>query len=62
MIELRCVTTTLEDLVFTQLKIVETLGELQVEAEKIGISICPDAPALWHTSVTQIDVFVNRWA
>ena len=36
MIERRCTATaTLEDLVFTQLKIAETLGELEVEAEKI---------------------------
>ena len=60
MIERRCAaTTTLEDLVFTQLKIAETLGELEVETEKIRILICPDATSLWHTSVTKIDVFVN---
>ena len=60
MIEQRCVATTiLEDLVFTQLKIAETLGELQVETEKIWILICPDATSLWHTSVTKIDVLVN---
>ena len=60
MIERRCAaTTTLEDLVFTQLTIAETLGELEVETEKIWISICPHATALWHTSVTKIDVFVN---
>ena len=63
MIHRRCAaTTTLEDLVSTQLKIVETLGELKVETEKISILICPDATALLHTSVTKIDVFVNRWA
>ena len=62
MIERRCAaTTTLEDLV-TMLKIAETLGELQVETDKIWISICPDATALWHTSVTKIAFFVNRWA
>ena len=60
MIERRCAaTTTLEDLVFTQLKMAETLGELEVETEKIWILICPDATSLWHTSVTKIDVFVN---
>ena len=60
MIERRCpATTRLEDLVFTQLKIAETLGELEVEAEKIWILICPDATVLWHTSVTKIDVFVD---
>ena len=42
-----------------QLKIAETLGELQVEAEKIWILICPDATALWHTSVTKINFLVN---
>ena len=63
MIEWRCTATaTLEDLVFTQLKIAETLGELEVEAAKIWILICPDATSLWHTSVTKIDVFVNCWA
>ena len=55
-------TTTLEDLVFPQLKMAQTLGVLQVEIEKIWILICPDATALWHTSVTKIDVFVNCWA
>ena len=36
MSELRCAaTTTLDDLVFTKLKIAETLGELEVETEKI---------------------------
>ena len=60
MIERRCpATTRLEDLVFTQLKIAETLGEFEVETQKIWILICPDATALWHTSVTKIDVFVN---
>ena len=63
MIQRRCAaTTTLEDLGFTQLKIAETLGELQVQTEKIWILICPDATALWHTSVTKIDVFINCWA
>ena len=63
MIERRCAATaTLEDLVFTQLKIAQTLGELEVEIEKIWILICPDATSLWHTSVTKIDVFVNCWA
>ena len=63
MLERRCAaTTTREDLVFTQLKIAETLGELEVEAEKIWILICPDAMSLWHTSVTKINVFVNCWA
>ena len=63
MIEWGCAaTTTLEDLVFTQLKIAETLGDLQVETEKIWILIWPDAKALWYTSVTKIDVFVNCWA
>ena len=63
MIERRCATiATLEDLVVTQLKIAETLGELEVETEKIWILICPDATSLWHTSVTKIDVFVNCWA
>ena len=58
MIELRCAATaTLEDLIFTQLKIAETLGELEVETEKIWILTCPDATSLWHTSVTKIDVF-----
>ena len=55
-------TTTLEDPVFTQLKIAETPGELQVETEKIWILICRDATALWHTSVYKIDGFVRRWA
>ena len=60
MIERRCpATTRLEDLVFTQLKIAEALGELEVATEKIWILICPDATALWHTSVTKKDVFVN---
>ena len=53
---------TLEDLVFTQLKIAETLGELEVETKKVWILICPDAASLWHTSVSKIDVFVNCWA
>ena len=30
-----------------------------METEKIWILICPDATALWHTSVTKMDVFVN---
>ena len=56
MIKRRCAaTTTLEDLVLT-FKIVETLGELQVETERVWILICPGATALWHTSVTKIDV------
>ena len=60
MIERRCTTTaTLEDPVFTQLKIAETLGELEVETEKIWILICPDATSLWHTWVTKINVFIN---
>ena len=63
MIERRCAaTTTLEELIFAQLKIAETLGELEVKTEKIWIFICPDATSLWHTSVTKIDVFVNWWA
>ena len=63
MIERRCAATaTPENLVFTQLKIAETLGELEVEIEKIWFLICPDATALRHTSVTKIDVFVNSWA
>ena len=63
MIERRCAaTTTLEHLVFAQLKIAETLGELQVELEKISIFICPDATALWHTWITKIGAFVNCWA
>ena len=63
MIQLRCAATaTLENLVFTQLKRAETLGELEVETEKIWILICPDATSLWQTSVTKIDVFVNCWA
>ena len=57
MIKRQCAaTTTLEDLVFTQLKIAETLGDVQVEIKKIWILHCPDAPSLWHTSVTKIDV------
>ena len=57
MIERRCAaTTTLEGLVSTQLKIAETLGEPQVQTEKIWMLISPDATALWHTSVTMIDV------
>ena len=63
MIERRCAATaTLEDLIFTQLEIAETLGELEVETEKIWILICSDATSLWDTSVTKIDVFVNCWA
>ena len=63
MIEWRCAAiTTLEDLLFTQLKMAETLWELQMETEEIWILICPDATALWHTSVTKIGVFVNCWA
>ena len=63
MIQRRCASTaTLEDLVFTQLQIPKTQGELQVETEKIWILICPDATSLWHTSVTKIDVLVNYWA
>ena len=63
MTERRCAaTTTLEDLIFAQLKIAETLGELEVGTEKIWILRCPDATALWHTSVTKIDVFVSCWA
>ena len=63
MIERRCAaTTTLRDLVFTQLKIAQTLGELQVETEKIWILTCPDATALWHTWVTKIHVIVSCWA
>ena len=63
MIERRCATTiTPEDLVFAQLKIAETLGELEVETVKIWILICPNATSLWHTSVAKIDVFVNCWA
>ena len=63
MVQRRCAaTTTLEDLVFTQLNIAETLGELQVEAENIFILIWPDAMAMWQTSVTMIDVFANCWA
>ena len=63
MIERRCATTsTLEDLVFTQLKIADTLRELGVETAKIWILICPDATSLWDTSVTKMDVFVNSWA
>ena len=60
MIERRwAATTTLEDLVFTRLKIAETLGELGVENEKIWILICSDAKSLWDTSVTKTDVFIN---
>ena len=60
MIERRCAATaTLDELVGTQSKIAETLGELEVETEKIWIFKCPDATSLWHTSVTKIDVFVN---
>ena len=33
-----------------------------METEKIWILICPDAAALWHTSVTKINVFVSCWA
>ena len=63
MIEKRCAAmTTLESLVLTQLQIAETLGELEVDTEKIRIFICSDATALWHTSVTKMDVFVNCWA
>ena len=47
------VITTLEDLVFTQLMIEDTLGELQVETEKVLISIGLDAAALWHTSISR---------
>ena len=57
MVERRCrPTKTLEDLVFTQLKIADTLGELQVDTEKIWVLMCPDATTFWHPS---IDVFVN---
>ena len=60
MIERQCAATaTLEDLLFAQLKIAETLGELEVETQKIWIFICPDATSLWHTSITTIDVCVN---
>ena len=52
-------TTTLEDRIFTQLKIANTLGELQVDAEKISVLICLDATSLWHLAVTKIYVFVN---
>ena len=63
MIERSCAATaTLEDLVFTELKIAETLGELEVETEKIWILICPDATLLWQTSVSKIDGFLNCWA
>ena len=58
----RAATTTLDVLVFTQLKIAKTLGEFQVETKKIWILICPDATALWQTSVTKMDVFVKCWA
>ena len=59
-IKRRCAaTSTLEHLAFTQLKIAETLGELEVESEKIWTLICPDATALLHTSVTKIHVSVN---
>ena len=58
----RTATATLEDPFFTQLRIAETLGEPEVETEKIWILICPDATSLWHTLVTKMDVFVNRWA
>ena len=44
-------TATVEDIIFTQLKIAETLGELQVETEKIWILIYPDATALWLNGV-----------
>ena len=44
---------------FYALQIAETLGELEVETEKIWIFICSDATALWHTLVTKMDVFVN---
>ena len=47
---------------FTQLKIAETLGEPELETEKIWILIRPDATSLWRTSVTKINVFVNCWA
>ena len=40
----------------------ETLGELQVETENIWIVMCPDATALWRTSDTKINAFVNCWA
>ena len=50
MVEWRCAaTTTLEVLVFAQLKMAGTPGELQAEAEKIWVPICPGATALWHT-------------
>ena len=60
MVEWQCILiTTFEDLVFTHLKIADTLGELQVDTEKIRGLMCFDARALWHTSITNIDVFVN---
>ena len=50
MVEQRCAaTTTLGNLVFTLLKIADTLGELQVNTKKTWVLICPDATALWHT-------------
>ena len=39
------------DLIFTLLKIPDNLGDLQVEAEKIWVLICPDATVLWQASV-----------
>ena len=60
MVEWRCAgTMSLEDLVFTQLKIAHTIGDLQVESQKMGLLICRNVTTLWHTSVTKIDVFVN---
>ena len=42
MIERRCAaTTTLEDPVFTQLKLAETLGELEVELRSFGFKYAP---------------------
>ena len=63
MVERRsAVTTTLEHLFFTHLKIGDTLRELQVDTEKSWVLICCDATALWDTLSTRIGFFVNRRA
>ena len=54
-----CSDNNIRDLIFTELKIADTLAELQMETEKIYGLICPNATALRHTSVTKMDVFVN---
>ena len=52
-------THTLQDVVYTQLRLAREAEYLRVITQKIWVVICP-AP-LWRTLVTKCDVFVHYW-